>query len=367
MQGAIYLTSAASRVTSPMLFRALVVLLALGADAHAVILDRTGDPTANTTAPTGKDANSGWQYQGTWGGFLGTPIAPGFFISAAHIGNAGGSQFIFQSATYHTLRSYYDPQSDLVIWKVAEQFPTFAPLYSRTDEDGERMIVIGRGTQRGSAVMLNNVFKGWFWGAEDSVMRWGENVVADIVPNGPGFDLLRAPFDANGLPNECHLSVGDSGGAAFIQDESTWKLAAINYAVDGQFSTSATGSDPFHAALVDRSGYFQESSPLYEAVTGPSGFYVTRISTKLPWIGATIAEPRIGFEPGYVTLTYTRLILPSTDLHYVVQQSIDFVQWPTATTNDEILSSNGQTEVVKARVSLGSATKLFLRLSVERP
>ena len=58
--------------------------------SRAVILFRTADPAANTTAPTGGLSGSGWQFEGLWGSFLGTPIAPHFFLSAKHVGQAGG-------------------------------------------------------------------------------------------------------------------------------------------------------------------------------------------------------------------------------------------------------------------------------------
>ena len=64
---------------------AALALLAAQLPARAVILFGTGDPTVNTTAPTGALADSGWQFEGDWIGFLGTAIAPQFFVSAKHI------------------------------------------------------------------------------------------------------------------------------------------------------------------------------------------------------------------------------------------------------------------------------------------
>jgi len=51
---------------------------------RAVVLYRT--PTRNTSAPSSMLYNSGWQWEGKWGGFLGTPIAPNYFITAGHVG-----------------------------------------------------------------------------------------------------------------------------------------------------------------------------------------------------------------------------------------------------------------------------------------
>lgn len=131
--------------------------------ARAVILERTGDPAANTIAPTGELAGSGWQFEGFWGGFRGTPIAPHFFLSAKHIGNAGGSVFTFGALNYSVVRGFADPNSDLDLWQVTETFPTFAPLYTQADEAGKLTVVIGRGTQRGSDHLVNGNLAGWNW------------------------------------------------------------------------------------------------------------------------------------------------------------------------------------------------------------
>jgi hypothetical protein len=349
---------------------ALIFGLALSS-AQAVILYRTGDPAENTTAPTAPGyANSGWQYEGDWVGFLGTPIAPHFFVSAAHFG--GGGTFFFQGNPYRSTQSYFDPTSDLVLWKVAEEFPLFAPLYSRTDEAGLRTIAIGRGTQRGPAILLNSVLKGWSWGAGDGVPRWGENIISGIYQVSPNFELLFANFDQVGLPNECHLSVGDSGGAAFIQDGAIWKLAGIHYSVDGPFYTDAAGNGEFFAALFDASGFYYQDGSSFVPVPGkppvPTAFYSTRISTKLPWICSIVAEPRPGREANFATLTYTRIILPQTDVVYAVQKSTDLVSWQSVTVTDEIISTNGSVQVVKAKVAIDPGDhSVLLRLQVSRP
>jgi hypothetical protein len=52
-----------------------VLYLVCASSARSVILLDNGDPSVNTTEPTGPLANSGWQYQGVWGSFLGTPMS----------------------------------------------------------------------------------------------------------------------------------------------------------------------------------------------------------------------------------------------------------------------------------------------------
>src|SRR5438046_6011109 len=94
-------------------FVALLVALLLAASfssMDAIILYRTGDANANTSAPGILSPHDGWDYEGIWGGFLGTAIAPHSFISAAHIGQAGGTTFTFQGSNYTVLPGIYDPQ-----------------------------------------------------------------------------------------------------------------------------------------------------------------------------------------------------------------------------------------------------------------
>src|SRR6185503_15336483 len=110
-------------------------------------------------------------------------------------------------------------------------FPSYAPLYTKSDEPGKHLVVIGRGTQRGTEIFLNSTLRGWNWGTSDQVRRWGENDVTSIVPFN-GHDLVYATFDQAATPNESHLSNGDSGGAVFLDDGGVWKLAGISYSVD---------------------------------------------------------------------------------------------------------------------------------------
>jgi hypothetical protein len=112
-----------------------VAMLCFAASVDGIILFRTGDPTANTTEPTGALAGSGWQYEGTFGAFLGTAIAPHYFITAQHLGIVS-DKFFYHGANYTVTRWFEDSASDLRIFEVAETFPLFAPLYPRGDEVG---------------------------------------------------------------------------------------------------------------------------------------------------------------------------------------------------------------------------------------
>lgn len=360
-------------------FPALVLCISLAGQIQAVILFDTGDPSVNTTAPAGILANSGWQYEGAWGGYLGTPISPNFFISAAHIGQ-GSTVLNFQNTNYVPVGSFSRPGSDLLIWKIAGTFTNFAPLYTKRAEAGQHLVVIGCGTQRGAERILDGTLRGWDWGSDDSVRRWGENDVSAVVPY-QGHDLLYATFDQhvqpNDHPNEAHLSRGDSGGAVFLNDGGVWKVAGINYAVDGPFwaTVPTIGEDPSQtqiiAALFDDVAfyYFDDATTSYIQIPGPSpmptGFYASRISSELAWIASVIADPQIGWEGNYLTVTYWRL--NSTDIVYEIDQSPDLTAWGPATTEDQVIATAGDLQQIKAKIDPGMADHLFARLKVTRP
>ena len=375
---------------------ALVLLIACSS-ARAIIFYSTGDPTYNSTAPTGDLANSGWQYEGNWLGLIGTPIAPSFFITAHHIGGGVGDTLYFDNQSFVTITVFDDPTSDLQIFQVNGTFPIFAPLYAKQDEVGQLVVDIGHGTQRGNEIDLNGNLQGWGWGPSDGVQRWGENIVSSIYNNGVEDDLLRATFDQNGITNECTLSSGDSGGGAFINDAGAWKLAGVNYGVDGAFYTDSSGDGPFDAALIEMGGFWQQNDnppPAFVQISGPSAFYPTRISTKIAWIYSVIdptGDPdgdgipnlleyalhsspivpdvsvltQVGREGNFLTLTYTQ-VTTATDITYVVEQSSDLVNWTTANAQTQVLSTNGNVETIQASVDTTGSNALFLHLRVTR-
>jgi hypothetical protein len=269
--------------------------------SRAVILFGSGDPSCNTTPPTGALQDSGWQYEGQWGGYLGTPIAPQYFIAAHHVGGSIGKTFTFNGVSYTTTAYWDDPNSDLRIWKVSGTFPTYTPLYRTNDENGKNLVVIGRGTQRGAPVTVTEtqtqtngsgqlvtntvaVLRGWRAGAADGVMRWGQNQVCYAAGS-----LLIAAFTGTQGTNEAYLSSGDSSGAVFIQDGSgAWRLAGINYGIDGPFSTTPAGS-AFYGAIFDESGlYVCGWLTPDDGVAQPSYFYVTRVSSEMTWIQSIV-------------------------------------------------------------------------------
>jgi hypothetical protein len=290
-------------------------LCAAATPARAVII--YGPAGRNTSAPMSKAlVDSGRQYEGDWNIFTGTPIAPNYFVTAGHIGGAVGAPFKFAGADYTTTAYYDDPSSDLRIWKVDGTFPTYAPLYRRKAERGKLVTLFGRGTERGTPVVVNKQMKGWRWGhlPPDNLTSWGTNTVTRIQNFGAtAGDLLAWTFDAKRGNDEGALSVGDSGGGIFIKDGKTWKLAGVNYSVEGMFSLtpnpdrsiSPDYSNPasdldnpnalFNAALFDKGGIYSVNPSGALTLNRdlranlPSNYYGTRIASNLSWIDGVLA------------------------------------------------------------------------------
>jgi hypothetical protein len=293
---------------------AFALALAPALDAKAVIVYSSGTYATRNTSPPPADppvtdqTQQGWNYEFQWGGFLATPIDATHFLGAKHVGLQATSIQVQFPDGYHTLQvnsssRVDDPGSDLSMFtlQAGYSFPTWAPLYRATvdgSEANKTLTVIGRGTQPGDPLYVNSVKAGWYWGPGDGVQSWGQNKVSGFTAyNGvSSTSLLYFDFDAPGIANEGALSVGDSSGAVFIKGASgAWKLAGINYAVDGPWSLNPDGSSSFLGAIFDARGlYYPNGSggwsqvPTGYPVAVPMSSYASRISDRLQWIESLI-------------------------------------------------------------------------------
>lgn len=288
----------------PFLLHGLCLLLFLTTiSLSAVIFANTGDPEHNTTPPSNPAEAKAWHLQGNWKTCQGTPIAPQWFVTAKHIGGFVGEAFTFRGKSYTAVARVLDPETDLALWGVAEVFPEFAEMYQRKDEIGKRLIVFGRGEQRGEPVLLGSEVRGWRQGQGGGFMRWGENIidqiaeVEDTQPRKLG-ELVGATFDRNGLPSEVGLAPCDSGGGMFLRQGNVWKLAAVNFGSGGQFKR-AEEDEPFFANMLDVGGFFVQNSEdnqqeeFFEFFEDqeediPTKIWGTRLSYRFDWIRETI-------------------------------------------------------------------------------
>jgi hypothetical protein len=158
------------------------------------------------------------------------------------------------------------------------------------------MILFGRGTQRAEEVWARwptaegtNEFKGWKWGPRDGVLRWGLNraVVQSFGGINQLVDHLSGSFSrdwaTNAGPNLAHLSEGDSGGAAFIHDGQSWKLAGVVHGSTGIYRLSLE-SPGFSAAILAPRGLYPATGTSRFETNNNQDFYCTRISSHVNWI-----------------------------------------------------------------------------------
>ncbi|MCW5557675.1 MAG: hypothetical protein KIT22_07575 [Verrucomicrobiae bacterium] len=279
--------------------------------ARAIILLGTGDPEANTTAPGGVLAGSGWDTQ-TARPASATAVGPRHFVSASHLGGSVdvGSATPFAGLRYPIVRSLLVPGTgDLRFFEVAGRLPAhgIAEMYSGTEEVGRPAIIHGMGLGRGTPVIYESAggpeLRGWQWGANGGRLRWGTNVVTGTTNSACFGPLLVLHFSNTGGADEAMVTSGDSGGGTFILDsDGRWKLAGVTLDVESTFRLSPTSPD-LRAAIFDRRGLFEYTSEK-ELVQIPEddpvpGTYIllTRISPSVARIAAEIEKPPDGAWP----------------------------------------------------------------------
>ncbi|MGD1019922.1 MAG: hypothetical protein ABSA12_11465 [Verrucomicrobiia bacterium] len=370
----------------------LVVVWLITANAmnvRAVLFQSTGDPAYNTNAPTGALAESGWQYEGFWstslevftnhypvGNWLGTPIAPQFFISAAHIYGSTNDVFVFRGVTYHPVAQYTTLDSDLAIWQVAETFPYYAPLYTSSGETNSPAMVFGRGTDRGVPVVVEGLTNGWTWGVTNWVERWGQSTVSSVTNFGLGIgDVLQCTFDGDTGSNTCDISYGDSGGGVFIENDGVWELAGINYSADGPFNVDATSSNSFNASMIDAGGLYQEVTPgdwelqpATNAAPIPSAFYSTRISANLDWIESVInfdVGPDLQMDGVQINGNDAEISFATgSNRVYYVESTADVVNGPWSTIISNVPGTGGIVTVTDANAA--SSPSRYYRIGLSQ-
>jgi hypothetical protein len=282
--------------------------------AAASLLTFAGAQAVITVGPRQLVSNADYlaggraQYTGRFGVYAPTVISPRHFITATHIGNAGGGTFFFRNGTGTESQyqvSLRGTQDDLAIWELLPGQPSFtrwAPVYSGNAEAGLTITVIGRGTDKGAEVrypQTTGALRGYATGAADTLVSWGTNVVTQVfaldgAPPGFGGEYVYFEFNQGGGATECTYSVGDSGGAIFLTDtDGRVKIAGVNSLVDGNFSYSAAG--PFFAAGIwDMRGFYVGSTGGSTLVAAnlpsavPSGAYATRTASRMGFIGPII-------------------------------------------------------------------------------
>ncbi len=277
----------------------LAGLLTITPPAQAVIV-LGGRDASGTLNGSGTNANPApfdlGSYEGRFGGFLGTPIASNYFVTAAHIGDQGAFVFDNGTSTPTTYKgaTLVGTDNDLAIWKIPDSGPAFsywAPLYTGAISTGQDLVVLGRGTLRGSEISG----AGWeLGGTNPAAYSWGSSTVSgstgfDTLGHVISFDFVKK-VDASGNllnPDQAIASTGDSGGGSFILDptDGRYKLLGVIYGVDAPRLTPT--SPNLSEVLYDARGYSINGGRvlgLDRADPVPLSSWVTDISSRVDYL-----------------------------------------------------------------------------------
>lgn len=289
--------------------RALAVgvggFFAFAAPAAAVV-SSDGSTAFRNTSSAGLTAEETalWDQLGTLNGFYVTPVSARHVLAAKHIGGSVGATVSFgpgpNQGSYTTTGFVDDPSADLRLWTISGILASWVPIYTGSSERNSITTIFGKGGDPGPAITLASGvgpppsdLKGWAWGTPDGLGSWGENVidrVTYVAASGLALaiDLDRPVF--GGLPEECHLSEGDSSGPWFIEEAGVWYLAGVSSLVSGPFQHDAGGSPDgqlFQAALFDKGGLWENDPAFFNAEQFsdvPSSAFAVRVSSQKSWL-----------------------------------------------------------------------------------
>ena len=274
--------------------------LSVAKRAEALVYCVTNAVDYHQSEPTGELANSGWQQTAPINLFLGTVIQSNAMLTAKHIWEITvGEQFAYEGQTHTVTSKVDDTESDFRVFFFTPPATNFARINIETNDIDSVVVLQGRGMERGNVVVADGHTNGWQWAWDKQygTRRWGVNRYIGEADYGRASDgvLAVAAFDNNGDPDECMLSVGDSGGPGFIRSGSGWKLATVNYTVDpALFTVSTNPVASFYASLYDCAGLFFDGDGTWlyvppEDSPAPCLMANTRTSKRVAWITNTVS------------------------------------------------------------------------------
>lgn len=259
----------------------LGTVLLLPVPARGVIID-TVTGSGNTTAPPD---DPGWANVGTVNNGSAVYLGNRWVLTANHVGfgatTLSGTTYAMVPGSNVVLSNNGAPgrtaNTDLLMYQLVTDpgLPALA-IAASTPPDAGAVTMIGAGRDRGAyetwlvntgtipftwtVNTVNPDAAGYYWGSTRT-MRWGTNAVTGSsawIDYNPGFFVsaytLRTTFDdLDGPSTEAQAAVGDSGGAVFAKNGTSWELAGIMLAIDvysGQpGNTSVFGNRTYAADL----------------------------------------------------------------------------------------------------------------------
>lgn len=275
----------------------LLALSLVGAPASRAVVIAGADGSGNTTAPVD---NPGWSNVGAIGSasgvYLGNYGGNYWVLTAFHVGAGSivldGNTFAPVGGSAVRVLNGDGSVADLLLYRISSDplLPTLTLSASRPATSSQ-FVTIGAGLDRAPSPLTGNQLAGWtlsgsgaslawqeqpsgevnivgYYEGATQTKRWGVNNVEGVVVQNYGFGATTALYsDFDIVTGESQGATGDSGGAAFFKNGSTWELAGI---------MGATGQYP--------------NQPAHTAVSGNETYY-SDISTYRSFIVTAIPEP----------------------------------------------------------------------------
>ncbi len=285
-----------------------VALVFQNAFCYGVVLD-AGDGTGNTTAP---EDDPGFGHVATTGSASSIYLGNRWLLTAAHVGGGpttlGGTTYEPDPDSIHRLTNPdgLSEFTDLVLYQVIQnpELPSLL-LGCETPAIGSNVLMIGRGRDREPEQSFWNVtriqgsdndtweavgpppppsdFSG-FKTIGSQQIRWGTNIVTlnNFDAEDVGWGDVRSfqtTFDketaALRTADEAQAVVGDSGGAVFQKNGSTWELVGVMLSVSlqenqpGGTTTAIFGNKTF---IADVSQYAEQIHSIADFGPAPGDF-----------------------------------------------------------------------------------------------
>ncbi len=249
---------------------ALVTMLMMwiGVTTSQAVVIAGGNGSGNTTAPTD---DPGFANVGNCLGSSCVYLGNGWVLTAAHIDynygtntpilpssvQFGGTSYSTASGSLHQLTNNgttgMTTLTDMVMFQLTS--PPSLPTLTLTPglaTVGQSITMIGNGLNRdpgtaywdaswtqlpSSSGAVYSGFKGNFG---SNTVRWGTNTVGFAGQNvndglADVYSFISSPFDSSAGYNEAQALIGDSGGAVFVKNGTTWQLAGMMYAAGGPY------------------------------------------------------------------------------------------------------------------------------------
>ncbi len=259
-------------------FVAAIVAFGFACSASGLLID-SGDGTGNITAPS---PDPGWSYVGTFAQaalslvYLGN----GWVLTANHNGFGDvlldGVVYPYLPGSEIRVNDPLPPHalSDLLMFRISPypEWPLL-PIAANPPPLGTPLVMIGDGLERGAPTSWDpngpdppGPYYGYFW-ACCNTMRWGTNNIGQY-PSVRVYDteVFLSLFDQNGSTHEAQGANGDSGGAAFAWNGSSYDLAGImianmTYSLSQPYQTSLYGNGTYSVDLSFYRGYILLQMP----------------------------------------------------------------------------------------------------------